>query len=291
MEGRIAVSGARGRLGSALVAELRRTGAEVVAWSRPDYDLDDPGSADRLVGRDRPALVYHAAAWTDVDGCAREPELAMRRNGLATTEMARACVDAAIDLVYVSTNEVFNGERLDGQGYDERDEPQPPNEYGLTKRAGEIGVENAFRESGGVAWIARTSWLFGPPGNDFPARITAAADRLDPGQPLRVVADEVARPTYAPDLAAALVALTEVAPAGTYHLANEGPASRYEWAQQVLRRCRPAVELEPIKLADYPRASTPPRWGVLDTSAATRLGVSMRPWPEPLDDYLGRLCP
>ncbi len=291
MVGRIAVSGAGGRLGSALVDELHRTGADVIAWSRPDYDLDDPGSAVRVVGRDRPALVYHAAAWTDVDGCARDPELAIRRNGLATAEMARACAEVGADLVYVSTNEVFNGERDDGQGYAEDDEPDPPNPYGLSKLRGEEAVRGAFASEAAKAWIVRTSWVFGLPGNDFPARIVAAADALPRGDPLRVVGDEVGRPTSARDLARALAMLPEEASAGTYHVANAGRASRLEWASAVIERCRPNVALEEIKLADRPRPSRPPRWAVLDTAKAEGLGLSLRPWSAALADYLEELCP
>lgn len=139
--GRVAVTGARGRLGRALVAALQGTVAESIAWSRPDYDLDDPGAAERLVTRDQPDLVIHAAAWTDVDGCVRDPELGMRRN-------AR-----------------------------EDDPTQPINPYGASKLAGEKAATEAFR-NGGRLWIVRTALLYGPPGNDFPAKVLAAADRL-----------------------------------------------------------------------------------------------------------------
>lgn len=265
-------------------------GADVVAWSRPDYDLDDPSSAARVVNRDRPALVYHAAAWTDVDGCARDPDLAVRRNGIATHEMARACAGAGADLVYVSTNEVFNGERDDGTGYAEDDDPNPPNPYGLSKDYGEVGVSVALASVPAKAWIVRTSWVFGPSGNDFPVRIIAAADALSPGESLRVVGDEVGRPTSAVDLASALIRLPEVAAPGTYHLANAGQASRLEWAHAVIQRCRPGVALEEIRLADRPRPSRPPRWAVLDTGRAEKLGLSLRPWTEALADYLEEIC-
>lgn len=291
MVGRVAVSGAGGRLGSALVDELRRAGVDVVSWSRPDYDLDDPDSAARVLGRDGPALVYHAAAWTDVDGCARNPELAMRRNRLATTEVARACAEAGVNLVYVSTNEVFSGERDDGRGYAEDDDPEPPNPYGRSKLGGEEALRTCFAKADARAWIVRTSWVFGPPGNDFPARIVAAADALLTTDPLRVVGDEVGRPTSARDLAQALVKLPGAAPAGTYHLANGGQASRLEWARQVIERCRPNVTLEEINLADYPRPSRAPRWAVLDTAKAEELGLSMRSWSAALADYLEELCP
>lgn len=290
MRSRVSVTGAGGRVGSALVRELRKKGANVLGWSWPDYDLDDPSSSARVVERDRPALVFHAAAWTDVDGCAREPDLGMRRNGIATGEMARACAAAGVDLVYVSTNEVFDGEREDGSGYVEGDSPNPLNPYGLSKLRGEEEARAAYAGATPAAWIVRTSWLFGRPGNDFPARIIAAADALPPGESLRVVGDEVGRPTSAVDLARALIKLPELAAPGAYHLANAGQASRLEWARAVIGRCRPGVEVTEIGLADRPRPSRPPRWAVLDTRRAEGLGLALSPWRDAVADYLEEIC-
>src|SRR5512142_3240537 len=118
---RVAVTGAAGRLGRAVVAALEDapfTGPwGPIAWPRSEFDLDRPEAAQTLRARDRPEVVVHCAAWTDVDGCARDPELAMRRNGEATGVLARACADAGVDLVAISTNEVFDGTRTDGRGY------------------------------------------------------------------------------------------------------------------------------------------------------------------------------
>ena len=287
---RIAVSGASGRLGSALIAAMRRTGQEVIAWSRPEYDLEDPLSAARLVARDAPALVYHAAAWTDVDACALDPARAARLNGEATGVLARACAAAGAGLVYVSTNAVFDGRREDGRGYTEQDAPAPANAYGESKLAGERGVRDAYAAAAAPAWIVRISWLFGAPGGDFPAKVLAAADRLAPGEPLDMVADEIGRPTYSRDLAAALVDLPRLAPAGVHHLANAGNATRYEWAERVLAHCRPGIALRPLGHAEYPRPAQVPRWAVLDSSRAEALGLAMRPWTDALDEYLETIC-
>ena len=142
---RIAVTGAGGRLGSALVAALMRErplsrAVSVEGWSRPALDLDRPETLSALVRARRPDLVIHAAAWTDVDGCARDPDAAMRRNGEATEVLARACREAGADLLYVSTNEVFDGRRTDRRPYAEDDPVAPANAYGRSKRAGEEAV-------------------------------------------------------------------------------------------------------------------------------------------------------
>jgi dTDP-4-dehydrorhamnose reductase len=287
------VTGAGGRLGRALVAALRARGRAVVAWTRPEYDLEDATSAERLVARDQPALVYHAAAWTDVDGCALDPARAARLNGQATADLARACATAGAGLVYVSTNAVFDGRRQDGRGYSEADPTAPANAYGESKLAGERAVQAAFSNAAGDAgaWIARISWLFGAPGGDFPEKVLAAADRLEAGETLAMVADETGRPTYSVDLAAVLVDLPHLAPAGVMHLANQGRATRYEWAERVLRRCRPGIRLRPVSHGDYERAATVPRWAVLDSSRSEALGIVMRPWSEALSQYLDEICP
>lgn len=275
---------------------LRAARTPARAWSRPDYDLDIPDSAESLLERDRPRLVIHAAAWTDVDDAARDPATAMRRNGEATGALAAACAQRGIALVAVSTNEVFDGRRSDGRGYCEADPPSAANPYGASKLAGEEAARSAFGLTGhdeewaDGLWIVRTSWLYGPPGNDFPAKIVAARDRLPADQPLPVVADEIGCPTYAPDLASAILTLVGTGQAGLYHLANDGRVSRHDWAAKVLAECRPGASMTEIKSSEYVRPSTPPAWGVLDCAAAARLGVRLRPWADALEAYLPSLC-
>ncbi len=278
---RVAVTGVGGRLGSALLGVL--PGA--LPWRRPDYDLDDADSPPRLLDRDAPDVVVHTAAWTDVDGCARDPELAQRRNGDAVAALARACASRGVGLVLVSTNEVFDGDRTDGQGYREDDPVHPRNPHGVSKLAGEMAAREAFGDGPGL-WIARTAWLYGPPGNDFPNKIIAAADRLAPGDPLPVVSDEWGSPTFTVDLAGAIAALVGVTPGGVFHLANAGAVSRFDWAEHVLARLRPERTLRAISRREFARASDPPPWGVLECGRAAAAGVVLRPWRVALDEYL-----
>jgi dTDP-4-dehydrorhamnose reductase len=136
-------------------------------------------------------------------------------------------------------------------------------------------------------WIVRTAWLYGPPGNDFPDKITAAADRLPDGETLPVVADEWGSPTSTLHLARAILELVGLTAGGTYHLVNTGAASRREWADRVLAVRRPGRSTRPISAAEFARASDPPPWGVLDSSRAVAAGVQLRSWQEALDQYLG----
>lgn len=282
----VAVTGAGGRLGTALLATLAADPAvTTLPWRRPELDLDDPASLVRLVARDRPSLVIHAAAWTDVDGCARDPDRAMRRNAVATGALARACAGAGVGLVVVSTNEVFDGDRTDGRGYREDDPAQPRNPYGRSKLAGESAARAAFASDPGL-WIVRVAWLYGPPGQDFPAKIVAAADRLPPGEALPVVSDETGNPTRTDDLAAAILALTERTAGGMWHLPAAGSATRLEWAAAVLARLRPDRPTRPISRTAFARASDPPPWGVLDGSLAGGAGVTLPDWRSSLERYL-----
>ena len=295
---RVAVSGASGRLGRALVGALEEAAfvgpSGPMAWSRPDFDLDAPDAFPALLDRDRPEVVVHAAAWTDVDGCARDPELAVARNGLATGRLAEAAAERGIDLIVVSTNEVFDGRRTDGRGYTGDDPPSPINPYGASKLAGEVLAREAYASSssaGGAALgIVRTAWLYGSPGNDFPAKILKAADRArDGGEPLRLVADETGSPTYAADLAEAIAELIGAAAvAGTHHIVNGGQASRAGWGREVLRQAGVIVETENVPASTWPRASTPPAWAVLEPTPLPG-GEPLRPWQAALADYLPQL--
>jgi dTDP-4-dehydrorhamnose reductase len=287
----VAVTGAAGRLGRAMIAELDRRGIASLGWTRPDYDLDDGDCAARLIARDRPRTVIHCAAWTDVDGCARDPDLAHRRNALAVESLASACAAGGIELVLISTNEVFDGARSDGAGYTETDELNPINAYGASKLAGEQAALRAYEPAAaGDLFIVRTAWLYGPPGNDFPTKILAAAQRLAPGAALRVVTDEIGSPTFTPDLARAVIELADVAPAGVYHLAASGSASRFELAQEVLEQCLPGTPMQEISASEFVRASAPPPWAVLDCTRAAGFGVVIRPWQDALREYLSGVC-
>jgi len=301
---RVAVIGVVGRLGRALVQALEEapfTGARgPITWDQPEVELDTvtADSIGILLDRERPEVVIHTAAWTDVDGNAREPELAMRRNGTAVGELALACAARGIDLVVISSNEVFDGRRTDGRGYAPDDERNPINPYGAAKAAAELMATAAFEADGarGRLGIVRTSWLYGPPGGDFPAKIATAALRAkDAGEPLRAVADEIGVPTYTPDLAEAIVELVgadaiAVAPARTaiHHLVNGGRASRADWAREVLRATRIDVPVVDVPGSTWQRASIPPAWAVL---APTPLpsGEPMRPWQEAFADAVPAL--
>jgi dTDP-4-dehydrorhamnose reductase len=308
---RVAVTGSGGRLGTALVKQLGAAGfvRQVLAWDLPEHDLDDPASAHRLISAYRPDVVIHTAAWTDVNACAEQPLVALRRNGAAVGEMAEACVSSGAELIVISTNEVFDGLRTDGRPYLPTDQPRPTNSYGASKLAGEAAARAAYWATGNdfasaalaagtdrdstvpALAIIRTAWLFGLPGVDFPQKILAAArDARRSGTALKLVRDEIGCPTYATDLAAAIVQIAGESGraggrgfGGIHHVVNGGRASRADWAREVLRLAALDLATEDVPMSTWTRSSTPPLWGVLEPTPLP--GGPLRDWSAAMAEY------
>lgn len=271
---RVAITGAAGQLGRQLVRAFTDADDEVLALSRPDFDITDASHLARLTAW-RPEVVVNSAAWTDVDGCARDPDRAMRINGEAAGAVARASADADALIVQISTNEVFDG-TLD-RPYVEDDEPNPINPYGASKLAG----ERAVAEANPRHLIVRTAWLFGPGGTNFVTKILAAAERARAaGEPLRVVDDEWGNPTWTPWLAGTIKDLILAPPStGVCHLGGEPATSRHGWAIEILSSFD--IDIEPISRTAFPRASRVPERSVLVSARHVPGGVPGRDWRVP----------
>ena len=258
---RVAITGAAGQLGRQLVRAFEGSGHQVRGLSHAEFDITSASDADALRSW-RPQIVVNSAAWTDVDGCADDPERAMRVNGEAAGQVATLAADCGALVLQISTNEVFDGTQ--DHAYHEGDDPNPINAYGRSKLAGERAVAAANPRH----LIVRTAWLFGPGGTSFVTKILAAAQRaVDDGQPLRVVADEIGNPTWTPDLAMAIAEVVAARAGRTIiHAAGTPSVSRLEWARVVLGAARLNVSIEPVALASFKRASTPPPRAVLTSS-------------------------
>jgi dTDP-4-dehydrorhamnose reductase len=273
---RIFVTGCKGQLGRALYTAL--AGHTLSGCDLPELDVTGREAIGAAIAAFAPDVVIHAAAWTDVEACAHDPEKAYRINALGTQNVTLASAACGAAMVYVSTNEVFDGTAT--EPYREWDPPQPINPYARSKAAGEWFVCHLLTRF----YVVRTAWLYAADGHNFPHRIVQLADERGV---LQVVTDEVGNPTYAPDLAEAIAALICTGAYGVYHLTNAGYCSRYDFARQILRlSAREHVPLEPITLADFQRASTPPRFAPLANTAAAALGITLRPWQEALEEFL-----
>jgi len=243
-------------------------------------DITNREAISAAIGGFEPDVVIHAAAWTNVDGCARDPEQAYRINAMGTQNVALACAASDAAMVYISTNEVFDGTAT--EPYREWDPPHPINPYAQSKVAGEWFARHLLNRF----YIVRTAWLYAPGGRNFsnPHRIIQLADERGA---LKVVTDEVGNPTSARDLAEAIAALVQTGAYGVYHLVNAGHCSRYNFVREVLRIGeREHVPVEPITLDTFQRPSTPPRFAPLANTAAAALGITLRPWQQALEEFL-----
>ena len=278
---RVFVTGHKGQLGRALFAALGHH--TLAGCDLPELDITERSSIAQAIARYEPDVVVHAAAWTDVDGCAKDPDRAYLSNSIGTQNVALACASSGASMLYVSTNEVFDG--ATATPYREWDHSHPINAYGRSKAAGEWYVRHLLTDF----YVVRTAWLYAPGGRNFPHRIIQLADELGA---LRVVTDEVGNPTYAPDLALAIAALLETGAYGVYHLVNAGYVSRYDFAREILRISdRGHVPVAAITLDEFERASAPPHFAPLENTAAAALGIQLRPWEEALAEFLSSQAP
>ncbi len=275
------VLGAGGMLGTALSAALRRRPGRVAALTRADLDLTDGDAVRARLADLRPDVVFNCAAFTRVDECESNEPAAMRINADAPGAVAQTARGLNARFVHLSTDYVFAGDRP--APYRESDPPGPPEAlcvYGRSKLLGEQQVAAA----GGRWLIVRTSWLFGPAGPNFVATILKLA-RTRPE--LRVVDDQRGRPTYASDLADALIGLCERGAEGIVHVANAGACTWFEFAREIVRRAGLATPVHPCRTEEFPRPARRPANSVLDTTRFEHLaGRRLRPWADALADYL-----
>jgi dTDP-4-dehydrorhamnose reductase len=261
------ILGAAGQLGRALV-ETAPPAAELVALDRLACDIGDPDQVKAAIAAAMPAIVFNAAAYTAVDRAESEPELARRLNADAAGAIAAAAREAGARLVHVSTDFVFGGAAATPRAPGDPVDPQGV--YARTKLAGEQAVAAACPE----ALIVRTAWVYAARGTNFVntmLRLMAERDEL------RVVADQIGTPTWAPSLARALWALAGAGARGLHHYTDAGVASWYDFAVAIEEESRAAglrdrlVRVVPIATADYPVPAPRPAYSVLDKSATWAL--------------------
>jgi dTDP-4-dehydrorhamnose reductase len=281
----IVIIGKNGMLGQDLVAEfVTALGEEhVKALDKKDIDITNEEQVEEVLTQLKPAAVINAAAFNDVDGIEEDDgkrELGMAVNGEGPGILARWCAKEDIPFVHFSTDYVFSGDA--SVPYAEDAKPDPQSHYARSKRAG----EEAVLAAGGKGYVARTCRLFGAPGAseqskesfvDLMLRIGEGRDTLD------VVNEEIASPTYTPDLAAQARVLLEgdYAP-GLYHMVNEGSCTWYEFAQEIFRLASNSITLNPVTADAFPRPAARPAYSALKN---TKL-PPMRTWQEALEAYM-----
>jgi dTDP-4-dehydrorhamnose reductase len=273
---RVLVLGATGMLGTDLLKEWRSD--ELIPAGSGEADLRDFAQLERLVGNVRPDWIVLSAAYTDVDGCERNPELAFAVNASGVENVARAARSFGARVFLVSTDYVFDG-RAD-RPYETDDPVAPINVYGASKAAGEAALE-----SGHSAWcIGRTSWLFGVRGPSFPDKILRAAETRPE---LSVVNDQIGSPTYTRDLARAIRDLVLKDARGIVHITNQGICSWFDFACEILLQSgRNSVPVLPISTDQSARPARRPNYSALSPSSLHAYGLRLRPWQEALKAFL-----
>lgn len=274
----ILVTGANGQLGS----ELRKIGFsaldEVFYTDVAELDITDYAAVEKFVKDKEIDTIINCAAYTAVDKAEEEPQLAAKINTEAVTNLARAAAKEGCLLIHISTDYVFDGTGT--KPYSEKDKPCPVSVYGKTKLAG----EEAILKSRCFHIIIRTAWLYSSFGNNFVKTILRlAAERPE----INVVSDQVGSPTYAGDLAAAIVAIMDneerIEHEGIYHYSNEGVCSWYDFAAEIVRLSGKECRVKPVTTAEYPTKTQRPAYSVLDKSKIKKtFGIEIPAWKDAL---------
>ena len=271
------MTGSRGQLGRALERAAAARGDAFIGVDLPELNITDRAAVERAVAAARPDAIVNCAAFTGVDAAEAQEEAALAVNGTAVAHLARAADAAGAVLVQLSTDYVFDG--TVETPYREGDPVNPLSAYGRTKLAGERAAAAVERRL-----VVRTAWLFGE-GANF---VGAIRRQLDAGvEELRVVADQVGCPTYAEDLAGAILGLLDAGALGTVHAVNAGSTTWFEFAREIVRRLGSGARVLPISTAEARRPAPRPMHSVLDTSRLREiLGADLPSWQDALERYL-----
>lgn len=278
---RILVTGAVGMLGHALIPVLEKH-HEVVGLTRRDCNLGDQSAVHEIFQVQKPDLVVHLAAYTNVDGCELDPDKARAGNELATLYVAKVAKSVGAALLYTSTDYVFDGRA--SSPYLEDAQTNPLSVYGKTKLMGERHVQEIVDRS----FIVRTSWLYGPGGKNFVSTILRLAGE---SSELRIVNDQRGSPTYTRHLAQKLSELISTREFGIYHVTAQGSCTWFEFASKIVELCGfQGIQVLPISSSECARPAPRPAYSVLANQRLSSLRIGLLPhWEEGLESYLAEI--
>jgi dTDP-4-dehydrorhamnose reductase len=276
MARKAAVIGSGGQLGVELVRELTHRGYQTIGWDRTQLDITDNRQVENVLTPWDPDIVFNAAAYNQVDVAESEPQAAFLVNALAVRNLALACRQLDARFIHFSTDYVFDGAAR--RPYQETDPTHPLGAYGVSKLAGELYAQ-AYLEA---PLIVRTSGVLRTARGNFVEVMMRLARS---GQPIRVVEDHVASPTYAPLLAARTVDLVERGHTGVFHIGGGTPTSWFHYAQAIFAVAQPdhPVELHATNEREYRTAAHRPKFSALSNTRMETAGLAPMP---PLDDAL-----
>ena len=282
---RIVIFGSGGQLGVELKSEFTNRGYEVKGFERKDVDITDRSRVEHCLADLDPAVIVNAAAYNQVDVAEKDPDAAFMANALAVRNLALAARQLDACLVHFSTDYVFDGTA--GRPYTEDDKPRPLGAYAVSKYAGELCAQ-AYLDS---PLIIRTSGVFGPAGirtnrgNFLELMLRLAASP----NPIRVVEDHVASPTYAPALAARTADLVDRKASGVFHVGGGTPVSWYDFAAMIFDCAGVSPSLRRTNEREYRTAARRPKFSALENARLAKVGIApMPPLREAVNDYLAK---
>ena len=276
---RVLVTGAKGQLGTDLMNELKKQGLEGIGVDVEEMDITDAAACQRVISGANVDAVIHCAAYTAVDAAEDHVELCRKINGEGTRNVAVACRDAGVKMMYISTDYVF-----DGQGtrpWEPDDERAPLNVYGLTKYEGELAVEELLEHY----FTVRIAWVFGVAGKNFIKTMLRLGKERGA---VSVVDDQIGSPTYTYDLARLLVDMIQTDKYGRYHATNEGLCSWYEFAKEIFHQAgMDEVSVTPVSSDQFPAKAVRPSNSRMSKEKLTESGfVRLPSWQDALGRYL-----
>ena len=279
MSMKVLVTGARGQLGTDLMNELKKRGLEGIGVDVEEMDITDAAACKRVISQAGADAVIHCAAYTAVDAAEDDVERCRRINGEGTRNVAEACRDAGVKMMYISTDYVFDGEGT--RPWEPDDERNPLNVYGLTKCEGELAVEELLEQY----FTVRIAWVFGVAGKNFIKTMLRLGKERGA---VSVVDDQVGSPTYTYDLAKLLVDMIQTDKYGRYHATNEGLCSWYEFAKEIFRQAgMDDVKVTPVSSDQFPAKAKRPANSRMSKAKLTENGFELMPtWQDALSRFL-----
>jgi dTDP-4-dehydrorhamnose reductase len=272
---KVMIIGATGLLGKPLMRQW--TGAELIGTGSRDLDIRDAAPVRDIIEKNHPDWIVLAGAYTDVDGCEKNPDLALAVNRDGAVNVANAAKSIRAKLLFLSSDYVFDGTKT--TAYDVNDVRNPQSVYGRSKAEAELRLLEVLPD----ACIVRTSWLFGAGGKCFPDTILKlAATRPH----LEVVNDQRGCPTYTVDLATAIIALCGKNASGLIHACNAGECTWFDFAREIVSSAGLNTEVRPVSSAQMARPAPRPTYSVLSATSLHRYGIVMPEWKDALRRYL-----
>ena len=290
---RILLTGAKGQLGWEILRQAPDHGINCIGIDIAQADITDPDQVARVVADSRPELLINSAAYTRVDAAEAESEAAFTVNRDAAGYLARACREIQVPMIQISTDFVFDGQL--SRPYEETDPVAPLSVYGRSKAAGEAAMRKVLDEH----LVVRIAWLYGIHGQNFVKSMLKLGREH---KQVRVVSDQIGCPTFAGDVAGALLTLCRRVKTsrdirwGTYHLCGRGAVSWHGFAEKIFEIARPLkltgrVTVEAITTAQYPTPAPRPAFSVMSCDKIReQFGVALPPWQTSLAEMLKRLA-